>query len=145
MYGLATVRAYVPKVAPDTDYSVGLPAGRAMGAYAVVHLGDTIERRVAIGGPTSGWKHRLYGVTLHVYHLAQTALAEDAQADLDLLLEQVSARIHADRTLGGVVLQAGESTAGIRTTIGTPSYDKGSEHIRTYASVSFDADVYLEA
>jgi hypothetical protein len=144
-YGLATVRAYLPKRAADTDYTAGLPAGRAMGAYAVVHLGDTVERRVAIGGATSGWKHRAYQVTLHVYHLAMTALAEDAQADLDLLLEQITALVHGDRTLGGAVLQAGESPAGIRTTLRQPAYDQGSEHIRTYASVGFDADVYLEA
>lgn len=144
-YGLATLRAYVPKRENDADYTVGLAPGRAMGAYAVVYLAETNERREAFGGPTSGWRHRIYAVTLHLYHLATKALAEDAQADVDELLEAAVALIHADRTLGDAVMQAGESTNGIRTFVGTPGYDPAAEHIRTYASVSFDADVYIQA
>jgi hypothetical protein len=144
-YGLATTRAYQAKAIPDTDYTAGMAAGRAMGTVMVVHLGTSTERRVAIGGATGGWKHRQYVVTLLLYHLANTPSTEEALADLDELLERITARIHSDRTLGDVVLQAGESTAGIKTFLGEPSISAPPERIRTHASVTFDADVYLEA
>ncbi|RCG19115.1 hypothetical protein DQ384_38205 [Sphaerisporangium album] len=144
-YGLATVRSYFAKRVPDTDYTAGLEPGRAMGTVGVVHLGDAVERRTAIGGATGGWKARVYSVSLHLYHLATTPTAEQAQADLDELLEAAAALIHGDRTLGEVVLQAGESTNGIRFFLGQPAYGPGTEHIRTYASLTFDADVYIQA
>ncbi|MEU1731393.1 hypothetical protein [Streptosporangium sp. NPDC020145] len=144
-YGLATLRSFFAKRVPDTDYTAGLEPGRAMGAIGVVHLGDSVERRVALGGATGGWKHRVYVVTLHLYHLATTPAAEDAQADLDALLEAVADLIHTDRTLGGTVLQAGESTSGIRFFLGQPEYTPPPEYIRTYASVTFDADTYIQA
>lgn len=143
--GLTTVRAYPAKAVPDADYTAGLASGRAMGTVGVVHLGDSTERRVAIGGATGGWRHRVYQATLHLYHLANTPGMEDAQADLDALLEAVVTRIHGDRTLGGAVMQAGESTAGIRCFLGLPELSPPPERVKTYASVSFDADVYLEA
>ncbi|WP_214103234.1 hypothetical protein [Acrocarpospora catenulata] len=144
-YGLATVRAAQAKQIPDTDYTAGLPSGRAMGTVGVVHLGISTERRVALGGETGGWKHRVYQVTLHLYHLANTPTTEAVIADLDELLERVTARIHGDRTLGGTALQAGESSAGIKTFLGEPAISGTPERIRTYASVAFDADVYIKA
>ncbi|MEV0968512.1 hypothetical protein [Microtetraspora glauca] len=144
-YGLATVRPYLAKRVPDQDYTIGLPPGRGMGTYAVVHLEAANERREAWGGATSGWKHITHAVTLQLFHLSTQPLAEDAQADLDALLEAIGDLIHADRTLGEAVLQAGESTNGIRYWLSQPTYDQGSEHVRTLATVSFDADVYIQA
>ncbi|MEU0516641.1 hypothetical protein [Streptosporangium sp. NPDC006007] len=144
-YGLATVRSFFAKRVSDQEYTAGLAPGRSMGAVAVVHLGDSTERRIAVGGATDGWKHRFYAVTLHLYHLAQVPQAEDAQADLDELLEAIATLVHADRTLGGTVTQAGESTSGIRFFLGQPEYTPPPEYIRTYASVTFDADTYIQA
>lgn len=141
--GLAGVRPYFAKRVNDADYTYGLSAGRAMGGVLVVHLAQTSERRVAVGGATSGEKRVAYAVTLHVYHLANTQHAEDAQADVDDLLEAIVDRIHGDRTLGGAVTEAGESANGITVRMDPPVID--GERTESYAVIAFDAVAYITA
>jgi hypothetical protein len=143
-YGLATTRAYWEKRIAESDYTIGLPPERGMGAVMWVQLGTTTEKRAAVGGATSGWRVRTYQIVLNVYHFGTTPHPEVAQADVDGLLEAIHDRIHADRTLGKAVLQAGESPRGIVAGADLPSYTEAEKSF-IRASVSFDADVYLQA
>lgn len=148
--GLGCVRAYYGKRAPDTDYFIGQPPGRNMGAVMHIHIPDEgPEQRIALGGATAGIKWDPFVVQLWVYHLAQMTHAEDAGADLDALIEAIRARIHGDRTLGGSCTQAGETPQG-RIRVQTPppviKGGKGTpERVEQYALVSFGADTYITA
>lgn len=141
--GLAGVRPYFAKRVNDADYTFGFAAGRAMGGIIVVHVAQTGERRIALGGATSGEKRVVYGVTLHLYHLANTPHAEDAQADVDALLEAIVGLIHGDRTLDGAVTEAGESANGITTRMDPPVI--ADERTESYAVIAFDAVAYITA
>jgi hypothetical protein len=142
--GLAGVRPYWPLRITDQERFETLTAGRGMGAIMGVHLPDTMERRIALGGPTSGIKRHTLSVQLAVFHLALLPSAsptQDAQTDLDDLIEAIVARIHGDRTLGGAVVEAGESPAGIRVSSAVPVNEPATRVMQDVV-ISFDADVY---
>lgn len=148
--GLGCARAYYGKRAPDTDFFIGQPAGRNMGAVMHVHIPDEgPEQRIGMGGATAGIKWDPVQIQLWVYHLSQMTHAEDAGADLDQLIEAIRNRIHGDRTLGGVCTQAGETPQG-RIRVQTPppvlKAGKGApERVEQYALITFGADVYITA
>ena len=135
--GLAGVRLYFAKRVPDSDYTFGLAEGRAMGTLMVLHLPNENETRIAIQGATAGIKRQTYSIELHLYHLAQTQHSEDAQADFDDVLDAIVEHIRADRTLGGIVVQAGEGDAGITKTMSEPFIN--GERTESYGVVRFDA------
>lgn len=139
--GLGGVRPYFAKRTDDADFTRGLTVGRSMGAIMLVHLPFVRARRIALGGPTSGIKSKPYSVQLHVFHYAQVPHAEDAQADLDVLLQAIEDRIQGDRTLGGAVVEAGESESGITIEADIPVI-KPNDATECYAVVTFDAVVY---
>lgn len=136
------MRAYQPKRASDTDYVLEQAAGRGMGASMIVELPTDNEIRRAMPAG-SGRKRITYTVTLHLFHLAYQDHAEDAEADVDALVEAVKDLIHGDVTLGGVCYQAGESPFGIRTRI-YPSTDV-KEKLSTYAQITLEAEVEIIA
>ena len=149
--GLSTVRAYKSKRINDNDYVLAQAAGRGMGAYMYVEMPDDTEIRRALNaaGPgtnyiAAGKKRITYRVILHVYHLAHKEYAEDAEADVDALLEEIKSQIRGDVTLGSVagVYQAGENGAGIRTRV-FPSNTGKDEITATYATVTFDVEVEI--
>lgn len=147
-YGLSSVRAYQPKRLSDVDYVKGQAAGRGMGAYMIVELGSDVETRRTVPAVT-GRKRVTYSATLHVYHLAHQPHAEDAEADVDELLDGIKDLIHEDPTLGANtfltgVYQAGENNYGIRTRI-YPSTLLKDEILASYATVQFEAEVEIIA
>jgi hypothetical protein len=145
--GLAGVRPYWTTRFEDHDYLTGLADGRGMGAVMSVHIAGDSERRIALGGPTGGFKSRPLQLELWVWHYARAAVIEDAQADLDDLLDAIVARIHGDRTLGGTVVEAGESPRGITVNTGAvPQAEPGTPPtVRQEAVISLDATVYPQA
>ena len=145
--GLAGVRPYWTTRFEDRDFLAGLTDGRGMGAVMSVHIAQDSERRIALGGPTGGFKARPLQLELWVWHYARTAVIEDAQADLDDLLDAIVNRIHGDRTLGGAVVEAGESQRGItRNTGSVPQVEPGTPPtVRQEAVISLDATVYPQA
>ncbi len=145
--GLAGVRAHWSNRYADQDYFIGLADGRLMGAVMSIHLAGDAERRIALGGPISGFKRRALAVELWVLHLSRRPTAEEAQADLDALIEAIVDRIHGDRTLGGAVVEAGESERGISTnTAAVPNVEPGTPPtVRQEAVIAFDATVYPQA
>lgn len=141
--GLAGVCAYFGKRTADSAFTLGLVTGRQMGALMVVHLPHTVDLRRAWSGLTGGVRDHNVTVQLHLYHFAQTAHSEDAQADLDDLIAAIVGRIHGDRTLGGACTQAGESPMGIAIDADVP-FIKG-ETTESYAVMAFEAAVYPQA
>lgn len=125
MNGLGTVRAGYPKELNMKDAFEGAPAGRMSGAFMIVDLGNDQEIRQAIAGApetdasgdivAGGIKQINYQVSLDVYHISQEPYAEDAQVDVNQLIEAVKQRIRVDRTLGGICMDAGETRNGIKT------------------------------
>lgn len=147
--GLATVRAGWGKRLNMKDYVNLLPAGRGMGAYMIVSFKNEDEGRLAIGGPpvtdgggnliSGGIRSVRYQVTLWVFHLAQTQFAEDAQQDIDELIEAIKNMLRVDRTLGmpGIITQAGEGRFGIKTEEGQPVID-GNDRTATWFTIRFE-------
>lgn len=141
--GLAGVRQFFPKRMSDDDYTFGYSPPRAMGGVMIVHVPLETEKRIALGGPTSGIKRLTYSVELWLYHLGQTQHAEDPQADFDGLIEAIVDHIRADRTLGGTVTEAGEGPNGITKTASEPV--RNGERTEQYGVIRFDANAYPSA
>jgi hypothetical protein len=139
--GLAGVRPYWTRQFKDEDYTTSLAPGSLMGAVMCVHLPGQQERRIAMGGPISGIKRDTSAIELWVFHLAVDPYPEAAQAHLDDLIDAIKTLIHGDRTLGGAVVEAGESSRGISTSTGLPVVEP-STRILQECVITFDADVY---
>lgn len=109
----------------------------------IVDVQRSNETREAVGGATSGVKLQRYTVQLNVYHMAWMEHSEDAGADVNLLSEAILDHIRADRTLGGICSQAGESPRGITTSRPRPKLD--GDKTLTDFQISFDVDVHIIA
>lgn len=139
--GLATVRAHESKRVSDKDYVLNLASGRGMGAYMVIEIPSDDEYRKSIPAGGAGRKRIVYNVFLHVFHLAHKAHAEDAEADVNGLIEAIKDRIRGDVTLGGICYQAGESRKGIATRV-YPSLTP-QEVTGTRVDINFEAEVMI--
>lgn len=148
--GLAGVCAYMSKRVGDAAFTQGLITGRAMGALMLVHLPHDQDVRKAWSGTTGGVRQNDVTVQLHLYHLAQADHCEDAQADLEDLIQAIKDRIHGDRTLGTTdasglpgITQAGETPMGIVTDMDPPVISR--EVTESYAVMAFEATVFPQA
>ena len=150
--GLSSVRAYRPKRLSDVDYVKGhisaTGTARGMGAYLYIDMPrDTEIRRAApAAGPGTGYikagrKRVTYTTVLNVFHMAHIQHAEDAEADVDALVETIKDAIRGDVSLGGICYQAGENQRGIASNIAPSTLDK--EIVGTWATVTFDAEVEI--
>ena len=143
---LSTVYPYPPKTSKESDAFAGEAPGTASGAVGWVHLGEQMERRIAMGGPTNGMKLRLYKAAVLILLRSQHPKAEDAGADHDTLMDAFTARLEAGRTLGGTVFQAGEGdTRGgedIKVTVDLPKVANGGTTY-IWARVEFTAQEIL--
>lgn len=140
-YGLSTVRAYTPKRESDEDYVIEQAAGRGMGAAMIVEIPHDKEYRTAKAGAHGGIKLQDYDVVLATFHLAHMDHAEDAEYDIDLLIEAIKDHIRADRTLDGICYQAGENDMGIEVIV-EPS-EEWHERLMTVFTVQFTAQVAI--
>ena len=142
-YGLSTVKAYLSKREPDTNFVLGQNPGRGMGAFAEVELPETIDRPLTTSLiPAQGGQRRLtYPVRLNVFHMAMQPYAEDAEADCDALDQAIHELLYSDPTLGGVCYQAGMSSGGIHTQFSPAELWK--EITLTHFAVEFDAEVQI--
>jgi len=124
------------------DFVLAQAAGRGMGAYMIVELPDDDEFRKSMPAGT-GRKRIVYQAVLHIYHLAHKAHSEDAEADVNGLLEAVKTAIRADVTLGGICYQAGESRRGIKTRVAPSAVPK--EITGTYVQMKLEVEVMIVA
>lgn len=140
--GLSTVRAYQPKRMNDMDYVMGQNPGRGMGAAMVLEMNETRDTTLTltqIPSTSGGQRHLVYPVQCHVFHMAHQDYAEDAEADVDDLVQAIQELIYGDFTLGGICYQAGIDSAGIRAMIDQPEEYK--EITVTHFRVNFNAEV----
>jgi hypothetical protein len=138
--GLAGVAPYFQERFRDEVIAIkGLADGRGRGAVMCVHIGQTKETRHSTGGIFKV----PYAIQLYVWHLSLVPTVQDAQADRDDLVEAIIARIHADPTLGGTVVQAGEGVDGIDISTPPPVIEPStSTRVRQDTVISFAAELY---
>lgn len=111
-HGVGVVRRAWAKRDDHADYFWGQPAGTRTGCQIVVFIPRHNEHRIALGGANGGMKQVTYEVTLNAYLRSNCAYAEDAQDDVYALRDAIAEHMRRDRTLGGVVFQAGEHIDG---------------------------------
>lgn len=124
---------------------VGQNAGRGMGAFMAIEMPETRDVPLTVGlmPASNGGQRRLaYAVNCHVYHLAHMDYAEDAEQDVDELDWAIHELMYTDPTLGGVCLQSGMSSLGIRTRIDQSTL-RPDEILQTHFRVEFDAEVQI--
>jgi hypothetical protein len=141
-YGLSAVYPRFGKRVPDEAF-FQFSSPRGMGGVMVVQLPKIQERRLGIGGNSGGTKQDNIMVLLHIYHLGQVDYAEQAEADLEALLDSVYYQIDLDKTLGTsgqtpLITAAGESSYGIQSTMDVPTFTTAPERVEQYATVSFE-------
>ncbi len=108
--GLNKVFTATPKRVEGTWFRYGQPAGTQSGAVAVINLTSDREERIALGGEHSGKKWIHYEISLDIYSHSVHRHSEDAMADFDTVIENIKARLRADRRLGNdtVIFESGE-------------------------------------
>lgn len=122
----------------------GQTPGRGMGAFAMVEMSETHNTVLTLGqkpAVSGGQRKLVYPVKLHGYHMAMEQHTEDAEADVDALVEAIQDRLHSDPTMGGICYQAGMNSAGIRTVIYPAELWK--EITLTAFVFEFDAEVQI--
>lgn len=133
--GLFAVHRAQPKIIGGEDYGYGAfgsNVDEGSGAYAIVHIADERETRIAIGGAHSGMKHITYQVALIVHFKSVNPDAVEAMDDYDALIEKLKLRLRADRNLGQdgkVIWQAGEEAGDIHVQSDLPATDEGATYI----------------
>jgi hypothetical protein len=108
--GLGAVRRAFAKRFDQRDYTLDEIADT--GCLMVVQLERGDERRIAVGGATSGVKRRHHEAHFHCFVRSAAGFAEDAQDFADALLDGVIARIHSDRTCGSGGIEVGGFQVG---------------------------------
>jgi hypothetical protein len=149
--GLGTAYPYQVKGIPDEYYTAGMAAGAGWGTVMGIRMTRDTTRE-AMGGPTSGWRKRVYTVTCELVVISYEQHVEIAGAGLDDLLDGMYALIFADRTLGTtspaysaqggrLIMQAGEGPYGIKddTQGWWPADSQGRGKYIGQATLSFQA------
>ncbi len=126
--GLSTTYRARPKEIPAQAFK--LSVGSGSGAVLVIHMPNDDEKRIAMGGATSGGKFDVHDVAMEILFASTKPDALAAQDDHDALIDAFMARFHADRTFGSTngvpIFQAGEGPAGIRIELTEPVLSKQS-------------------
>ncbi len=141
--GLQTVIAHPAKVTTEGQFFVNEAFGTGTGAIAFVYLDNSVERRIALGGMSSGRKWRQYTAHLLLFLRSTKPQAEDVGADNDSLVDALIARMESDRTFGapGVIFQAGEGGEhggdDIRVRTGLPVDIQGGM-TQVFSTVTFE-------
>ena len=118
---IRTVYPALPRVMPADAFTAGL-VGSPEGCVACITLAAEQEGRTAMGGATAGQKRVDYDVVIQLFYrrfvqqtvqVGELTVAADmavvAMNSFDAIVEQVKARIRADRTASGSVWQWGEA------------------------------------
>jgi hypothetical protein len=114
-----------------------------MGAYVVVQIPDDFDFPRTLRGPLLspvGRRQVNYRVILHVFHLAHKAYMEDAEQDVNNIVQALKDYLNTDPSLNGIGFQAGQSRYGIRTRV-PPSELADKEVTATHAEISFEVQV----
>lgn len=152
--GLGAVRAAYPKKVNMQDAFLGVAPGSMSGAIMTVAMDDDAEVKKTMAGTvqqtypatitSGGWKRITYQVLLDCYFWSQHLYGEDAEQDCDNLIEAIKQQLRYDRTLGGICIDAGMTTRGIRTHKGHPAQDK-NERTGIWFTIEFECRVDIVA
>lgn len=152
--GLSAVYPRWAKRLPDENFFLFgnlQSTARGMGTIMVVHIPKLGERRIALNANStghvtnSGTKQDDAQVELHLYHLAQVDYAEEAEADLETMIDSIYDYIEQDVMLGGACIGAGENKYGIQSVMNIPVSEQGTERVEQYAKISFQCQFFFIA
>lgn len=147
--GLYSVRRGWPKRFDKAEFFYGAPAPVATGAMGLPRLTGGSERRVAVGGATSGVKKVMHDVEFGVWVYSTEPYAEDAYDAVVAMRDAIVERIRADRTCGSGGFEVGGFQVGeggepwIRWRLSAPSTH--AEVTTLYLVISFEAHEYVQA
>ena len=107
---LAQVYGFPEKIMAESDMYQDFNPGLDEGAFMFVHLMNSHDQRIAIGGPTSGQKWVEYECTLTVVFRSSAQLSSDAGLANETMTDSIVAAIRSDRHAGapGTIFQWGE-------------------------------------
>lgn len=108
--GLGKVYAHPPKFTSEGEFVANNDPGHTSGAVVFIHLRRQSERRIAVGGATSGIKMRVYSVGLICVFRSKTADTQTVGAENDAFLDSLVDAILANRNAGApaAIFQWGE-------------------------------------
>lgn len=154
-YGLGTTYPYLIKGAPDEYFTAGQAPGTGWGAIMSVHLADVPISRIAIAGPTSGYRSRTYRVRCVFEVISYQPHLETTEAGFDTLIDQWLDLLYADRTLGTssstlypdppyfgnrLIQEAGERPYGLQ--VGEAGWDVDTDRGRAEGGLEITFDAY---
>ena len=159
--GLVTALPWRAKGFPDQFYFA--TPGVSAGCVMTVQLLPSRLTRQALGGPVSGWRDYTHPMVCHLWQQSHYQHAEQAESQLDDLIEAFVELIWADRTLGTtdpvkypnppwpdsrLIVEAGEKPFGIKAVAGEPEFLDDSDPasaLETHAMISFETTTYFQA
>ena len=124
-------------------------AGQLFRAAAVVYIMGEQESRIAVGGPSSGWKRIDYDVDLQLFTEGFYPKAEDTMADFDALVDAVKDRLRTGyhrlgKTDGSIIWEAAEGTGSVSVSYGEPTMnDFGT--VNGWVSIVFRVTQMIQA
>lgn len=128
------------------NYQVNSQAGQLSRAAVVIFIASENERRIAIGGATSGWKRVDYTVILQVYQHSLERNSEAAMTAFDTLIDNIKTRLRSDHNFGdptGTLVWQGAEPE-IRARYGEPlTSEEGATE--TFAEIEFDVTEMIQA
>jgi hypothetical protein len=134
-YGLFTV----------PTYSLG---EQTAGCFAFVHVNDSVERRIAVGGATDGRKEITYQVGIVLPFIALKPTDDSYIGAWDAIADNLKARIRANRTLGQdglTIFQAGEGEADLHIASDLPRIDRGTGNVHIWSVMELDVIEIIES
>lgn len=112
---LGTVYAHPAKISPEGDFYANDDPGTDSGAVIYIYLGHSSSKRISLRGNTAGGKLRSYDLVLDCFIRSNAPTAQEAGAFSDQFLDELIARIEADKTAGtgrdGTIFTWGEGSS----------------------------------
>lgn len=143
---IATLNQVFTSFPKRINYQVNSTAGQLSRAAVVIFIVNEDEKRLAIGGATSGWKRVDYTVILQVYQHSLERNSEAAMTAFDTLIDNIKTRLRSDHNFGdatGTLVWQGAEPV-IRARYGEPSTtNEGATE--TFAEIEFDVTEMIQA
>ena len=104
---LSNVYPHPAKFTPEGDFFVNEDPGHNTGAVIFLYIGKQMERRAAMGGPTTGRKVVEYELIMDCFIRSAAVKSENCGADSDTFLDALVTYIRADRNAGTAATSTG--------------------------------------
>ena len=107
---IAQIYGFPEKIMAESDMYQDFNPGFTEGAFMFIHLMNSHELRIALGGPTSGQKWIEYEAILSLVFRSTAQLSSDAGLANEAMVDAIVASIRSDREAGaaGTIFQWGE-------------------------------------